>query len=158
MSETPKNSPWGKVQFCEELYPGVYDVSTAGHGGIMVKNNIVDSVLSPTAQKCGFKEKGYLNFEEDCQANVVERELIDKGLWEGSPRFESKADYEELIDNSLKQWNPEYWQAREKTINEATTAHGSTDQPGKTSILAQLEEKSKEVKPSAAVKKDDLEH
>lgn len=154
MSDTIKHSPWGKVQYCEEMYPGVFDVSTAGHGGIMVKNDIAAAILSPTAQKCGFKEKGYLNFEEDCQAAVVERELLDKGLWDVPPRYENKADYEEMINNSLKNHNPEYWQAREKSISEAVATHGK---PEKTSLLTQLEEKSKEVKPHTSSKKDSIE-
>ena len=35
--EAPPYSPWGKVQECETLCPGVYSVSTPGHGGIMVR-------------------------------------------------------------------------------------------------------------------------
>ena len=31
----PEQSPWGEVQHCRELCPGVFQVSTAGHGGIM---------------------------------------------------------------------------------------------------------------------------
>jgi len=35
--EAPPYSPWGKVQECETLCPGVYSVSTPGHGGVMVR-------------------------------------------------------------------------------------------------------------------------
>ena len=131
MSETPKKSPWGKVQYCEKLYPGVYDVNTAGHGGIMVKNAVADKILSPAAQKEGFNERGFLNFEEDTQAAVVERELLDKGLWAGPPRYDNIADYEEIINHSLKLCNPEYWQAREKAL----AARGKSDKP---SLLGQV--------------------
>ena len=31
--EAPPYSPWGNVQECETLCPGVYSVSTPGHGG-----------------------------------------------------------------------------------------------------------------------------
>ena len=38
-------------------------------------------LLSPEARKCGFREGGYLWFEEDCCEQVVLRELMDKKLW-----------------------------------------------------------------------------
>lgn len=32
----PRTSPWGTVQQAEHVIPGVWDVSTAGHGGVLV--------------------------------------------------------------------------------------------------------------------------
>ncbi len=32
------------------------------------------AILSPAAKKCGFKDKGYLCYEEDAQESVVLRE------------------------------------------------------------------------------------
>ena len=32
----PKYSMWGAVQHCEEWLEGVFSVSTAGHGGVLV--------------------------------------------------------------------------------------------------------------------------
>ena len=122
MSGKPKKSPWGKVQYCEVLYPGVYDVSTAKKGGIMVHKNAVDILLSPAAQKCGFKAKGFLNFTEDAGSAVVERELLDKGLWTVPARFEDKADYEATINESLKKYSPEYWQKRESGLKPSLLA------------------------------------
>lgn len=46
-------------------------------------------LLSPEARKCGFREGGYLWFEEDCCEQVVLRELMDKKLWT-PPRIGSK--------------------------------------------------------------------
>ena len=37
MFHGPKSSPWGEVQNCETLCPGVFLVSTASHGGTMVE-------------------------------------------------------------------------------------------------------------------------
>lgn len=56
MFHAPKSSPWGEVQSCETLCPGVFLVSTASHGGTMVANEVA-AVLSPAAKKCGFKDK-----------------------------------------------------------------------------------------------------
>lgn len=33
-SPCPKSSPWGAIQDKRELAPGIWQVSTAGHGGI----------------------------------------------------------------------------------------------------------------------------
>ena len=40
--EAPPYSPWGKVQECETLCPGVYSVSTPGHGGVMVRRELAE--------------------------------------------------------------------------------------------------------------------
>ena len=64
MFHAPKSSPWGEVQSCETLCPGVFLVSTASHGGTMVANEVA-AVLSPAAKKCGFKDKGYICYEEE---------------------------------------------------------------------------------------------
>ena len=48
------------------------------------------AILSPAAKKCGFKDKGYLCFEEDAQESVVLRELLDKKLWKVPDRIKDK--------------------------------------------------------------------
>lgn len=70
MFNNPENSPWGKVQTCDVLCPGVFLVSTASHGGMLVSKEI-SAMLSPAARKCGFRQGGYLCFEEDSQESVV---------------------------------------------------------------------------------------
>ena len=89
MFHAPKSSPWGEVQSCETLCPGVFLVSTASHGGTMVANEVA-AVLSPAAKKCGFKDKGYICYEEDAQESVVLRELLDKKLWKIPDRIKDK--------------------------------------------------------------------
>lgn len=120
MFEPPKKSPWGDIQHCEVMCPGVFSVDTAGHGGIMVKNEVATGLLSPAARKCGFKEKGFTCFEEDTQAHVVMRELLDKKLWNIPPRVTDKVEFEKGLNASIKEYNPEYWQAREKAQAKAT--------------------------------------
>ena len=78
--DVPSYSPWGEVQNYDQLCPGVYCVSTAGHGGVMVHGSIAREVLSPAARKHCFRNGGYYCFEEDCDAPVAIRELMDKGL------------------------------------------------------------------------------
>ena len=118
MFHAPRSSPWGEVQSCEVLCPGVFLVSTASHGGTMVANEVA-AVLSPAAKKCGFKDKGYICYEEDAQESVVLRELLDKKLWKIPDRIKDKERFEENLNQSIRQYNPEYWRARQRGI-EAT--------------------------------------
>ena len=120
MFSNPENSPWGKVQTCDALCPGVFLVSTASHGGTLISKE-VSAMLSSAARKCGFKQGGYLCFEEDCQESVVLRELLDKKLWSIPDRIRDKAAFEENINKSIRQYNPEYWRARQAGLEKAPT-------------------------------------
>lgn len=111
MYREPTFSPWGEVQTCDALCPGVFLVSTASHGGTLVSKEVT-AMLSPTARKCGFRQDGYLCFEEDSQEAVVLRELLDKKLWSIPERIKDKAAFEENINKSLREYNPDYWRAR----------------------------------------------
>ena len=74
----PENSPWGQVDHCETICPGVYSVRTPSHGGIMIRSDRAAEILSASARRIGFREHGYLCFEEDCDAPVALRELMDQ--------------------------------------------------------------------------------
>ncbi|MGX8702205.1 DUF7007 domain-containing protein [Caproiciproducens sp.] len=118
MFNNPENSPWGKVQTCDALCPGVFLVSTASHGGTLVSKE-VSAMLSSAARKCGFKQGGYLCFEEDCQESIVLRELLDKKLWSIPDRIRDKAAFEENINKSIREYNPDYWRARQVGLEKA---------------------------------------
>ena len=120
ISDEPKLSPWGAVQHCEEMNKGIYFVETAGHGGIMIKEEYAKEILSPEARKCGFREKGYLNFEEDCAAAVAQRKFLDKEIWEIPNYVKDKTEYENSLNNSVKRYFPEYWGEREKKLSANT--------------------------------------
>lgn len=126
----PAFSSWGEVQSCEELFTGMFSVSTPGHGGIMVESQSVFS-LSSAARKCGFREDGYLCFEEDCQEAVVLRELLDRKLWTIPERISDPAAFEQAIDEELQRWNPEYWKARQagRTIPKPVNKNRGTHHP-----------------------------
>lgn len=112
MFTSPEWSPWGKVQECDTLCPGIYLVSTASHGGTMVAPEMI-SVLSSAARKCGMRQNGWLCFEEDSEESIVLRELLDKKLWEIPERVRDKAAFEENINSTLRQYHPDYWRARQ---------------------------------------------
>ncbi len=109
----PEFSPWGEIQWSDSLIPGMDLVSTASHGGVRVAFDAA-LLLSPAARKCGFQESGYLWFEEDCQEQVVLRELLDKKLWTIPERITDVATFTASIDRSIQTYNPDYWKARER--------------------------------------------
>lgn len=117
----PEKSPWGKVQTCDVLCPGVFLVSTKSHGGTMVSQEVA-AFLSPAAKKCGFKRGGFLCFEEDAQESVVLRELLDKKLWRIPERIKNKEQFEENINVSIRRYNPDYWRSRQSGIEAAQAA------------------------------------
>ena len=111
----PSTSPWGEVQTCEPLLPGVYSVITANHGGIMALQELAKTIFRNEARACGFIDGSYLCFEEDCDAPVALQELIDKGLYTAPVnQFFGPGEFEKVISQSLQTYHPEYWQVREK--------------------------------------------
>lgn len=114
----PPYSPWGEIQHCEELCPGVYQVSTASHGGVMAKLSVASKLFSMAVRQYGFVEGGYLCFEEDCEAPVAIRELMDKGLCKAPVnQYYSPGEYEAAIDRSIQRYQPEYWAYRERKLH-----------------------------------------
>ncbi len=83
-------------------------------------------MLSPAARKCGFRQGGYLCFEEDCQESVVLRELLDKKLWKIPERIKDTAAFEEGINKSLREYNPDYWRARQAGLEKAPARQTAT--------------------------------
>lgn len=114
----PPYSPWGEIQHCEELCPGVYQVSTASHGGVMAKLSVASKLFSMAVRQYGFVEGGYLCFEEDCEAPVAIRELMDKGLCKAPVnQYYGPGEYEAAIDRSIQRYQPEYWAYRERKLH-----------------------------------------
>lgn len=113
--DIPETSPWGEVQHCDWLCDGAFQVSTAGHGGVMVRREAAKALLSTSARKCGFREGGYLCFEEDCAAAVPLLELIEKGYLtlRGSPYYEP-GEFVKCLENSIQRYYPDYWSAHEE--------------------------------------------
>lgn len=111
----PNQSPWGEIQYCTTLCPGVYMVETAGHGGTMVGPEAIPR-LSTAAKKCGFRQGGFLCFEADSQEAVILRELLDLRLWSVPDRISDKAGFMKWLDQSIQEYNPAYWGSRERRL------------------------------------------
>ena len=104
MYEEPDESPWGDIQYSHELCPGVYSVSTAGHGGIMAAAVVARNVFSKDALQCAFQHREFLCFEEDCDAPVALRELLDKKLYTAPVNdYFKPGEYSDAIDRSLQE-------------------------------------------------------
>ena len=115
----PRHSPWGSIDGMRWIANGIYSVSTPSHGGIMVHKSVADKVLSKEAREVGFESEPFICFEEDCDAPVAIRELLDKGLMKAPVNDHFKeGEYSECINDSIKRWNPDYWNAYEKRTNE----------------------------------------
>ena len=128
MMTEPGYSPWGEIQHCDMLTPGIYSVSTAGHGGIMARMDVARKTLSKAALDCAYFECGWYCFEEDCAAPVALRELMDRGLYQAPVNeYFAPGEYEAVINDSLQTFHPEYWQTRETLRAEkARTPHSKT--------------------------------
>lgn len=66
------HTPWGSSQTQEKLAPGVFWVTTASHGGLLVIGDAIAHCLTPEAQAKGerFANNG-LAYEEDCAYAVA---------------------------------------------------------------------------------------
>jgi hypothetical protein len=92
----------------------VFQVTTAGHGGIMAERTAASRIFSEAAFKHSFRGHGYVCFEEDCQATVALRELMDRGLYAAPvDKYFSPGEFSACIDDSIRRFYPDYWQARE---------------------------------------------
>ncbi len=156
----PSMSPWDEVQQCETIEEGIYIVSTAGHGGIMIAEELAPYVLSPEALSEGMREGGYYCYEEDALQCIPLRELYDKGILNdehsyfkayhvkteengripfSSATAEEKkrfiAEWNDTVNESLATWNKEYW----KKYQEAEQNQKDSKNTDLTDILDQTE-------------------
>lgn len=100
-----KSSPWGKVQHSEKITTGVTFVSTAGHGGYMVSQGKAKKLFtfnSPAFSKV-IVWGGYLCFEEDCDASMVDYALLQDPVLKNKVKVSEKC-----VIESLSLWNPEF--------------------------------------------------
>jgi len=64
-------TPWGMSQSKHKLTTGVYSVTTASHGGLLVGKRVARERLSIEAIKEGEPFAQYLAYEEDCAYAAV---------------------------------------------------------------------------------------
>ena len=152
----PTNSMWDVVQSCTTIANGIYSVSTAGHGGIMIAADLANRILSPEAIDKGYRYGSYYCYEEDCDRCIPLRELYDKGILQPTNEYftrcyvrndksdgkgefvpfstlteEEKQEFfknwSKDLNESLAHWNKEYWQAHEQTEQSVKPVGENTD-------------------------------
>ena len=102
-SECPKSSPWGAIQDKRELAPGIWQISTAGHGGIKLSRE--RNAAMPAYMR---NEGGW--YEEDCEwakAAVIHPIGFQRIIkTEGKPdRIEC-----EIAIETLRNWHPDQYE------------------------------------------------
>lgn len=112
-------TPWGKADSKYLITKGVYEVTTPGHGGILVGKAVARKLLSPKAIACGFPWASYYAFEEDCDwsAFVYEQPEIYTKAWSEHNPITSKENPEKYTAEavkadameSLKRWHEDYF-------------------------------------------------
>lgn len=99
-----KHSYWGKVQTQTKVMVGVYHVTTASHGGLMIADKRAANLLSPAAYKRGILWKCYRCYEEDCLWAIVANERPEWFELFGMPRRELV----NIVLATLKHYYPDY--------------------------------------------------
>ena len=64
-------SPWGQIDYVDQIEPGLSWVSTPSHGGLRVSKAYAQKNLSIPARDAGIDYAGYLWYEEDCDWAIV---------------------------------------------------------------------------------------
>jgi hypothetical protein len=101
-TEAPTNSPWGQVDHTEEFAPGIWRVSTPGHGGFK---------LSPQRQRMmpDYMKRPGAWYEEDCEWSlvaVVFRDEFDKlRPWQIEQKV-TETDYQHAL-KTARGWYPD---------------------------------------------------
>ncbi len=118
------NTPWGYAQHQHKITDGVYEVSTAGHGGILVRADVASNLLSPDAIAKGWLWNGReYSYEEDCDwaifayeqphlyAEALNREYRRGGGFSRGHEVTAER-YKQLAYECLTRWHTDYLDAR----------------------------------------------
>ena len=142
--ESPENSIWGEVQGSFSINNGIFEVSTASHGGIMIKSEIARIILSKEAQAAAQQENGWYYYEEDSDYAVVKRELLDKGLFDNidsyfSRQYSRKTEefllqFSDSLNDTLQRWHSDYWDSREVALFNALSPEEQAEEIGQLSF------------------------
>lgn len=99
-SPQPTRSPWGLVQEAEEIAPGIWQVHTAGHGGI--KLSAQRNRLVPDYLRC---DRGW--YEEDCDWAIVAVVFPEPFRVLKPWQVEKGKSHYDYAVESMQRWHPE---------------------------------------------------
>lgn len=124
------SSPWDAVQECTKLDDGVFWVSTAGHGGLMIDKPTASALLSEPARRHGMDWGNFICYEEDCQCSIVffdRPAILEAWFMKRCERPATPDDHDKNTD-SVKNWEWRYYEERT----------GITLQPGESYIKDEM--------------------
>lgn len=106
---------WGASQHRHKITQGVYEVDTAGHGGIMVRKEVAQQLLSKEALNVSDTWEGWICFEEDCDwaLFVYEQPVLYAACRAKQGRKETAEEWKQLARKTLEHWYPKYLAAVE---------------------------------------------
>jgi hypothetical protein len=96
-------TPWGNSQYIERIKPGVFWVTTAGHGGLLVAKAVALRELSPQARALGEECSDYWAFEEDVAWAAP---IFEHPEWDNE-----RPGVQEHAKSLLLHYHPEYFTA-----------------------------------------------
>ena len=108
----PKESMWGPVDVAEEIMEGVFSVSTARHGGIMIREDVAEKLLSKAARRrenigpYNAKGGGYYQYEEDAGWTIPTNEI--KEIFDYCKKLQPGYILEKAIRDNIEKYYPEY--------------------------------------------------
>ena len=117
------NSPWGTIQYSRVIAPGCREVSTAGHGGLMLTEKFALNHLSRSARDRAlvYEEGRYARtlrrfycYEEDCDYCIAAIEVLDlcgDKMFEHCPadsQYSTQEGRRAGLIKSLSLYNAEY--------------------------------------------------
>jgi hypothetical protein len=91
---------------------GVFCVTTDRHGGILIREDVAPTLLSPQAIKIGESDGTYLCFEEDCAASAPLYEHPEWYRWYADHE-KPEAEVKQEEAEQLRRWYPEYFRSIE---------------------------------------------
>lgn len=114
----PTASPWGTPDHADLVLPGVWLVTTPGHGGLMLETAAARRLLSPAARaEADTRSRGFLSFEEDCALPLalVDCPELSEAYRQRYSRL-TKEEFDASITESCAHWNPVYMAARAQRV------------------------------------------
>ena len=141
------NTPWGASQYQKKLGEGIILVSTAGHGGLMIRQNVAQSRLTPQAIARGWNFGGYFCYEEDCLIAIPcyelgllmskEDALSTISMWDADYLIERGIEPEPKAYSYYLQWQEREHMEKENHPDLIVSASGDwhTKRPGVVEVI-----------------------
>lgn len=106
-------TPWGQSQHQYIITEGVYEVDTAGHGGILVRAAIATHLLSKAAIAKGWKWGQWIAYEEDCDWALFayEQPALYTAAHDAQPgRYKpyTAEEIKQIARDCLSRWHTDY--------------------------------------------------